>query len=283
MPDEEVPRPKRKRTTPASASSLVAATIEARGASDAHRALAPISLSAPPAPDRPALYIEPRADREARRAGHRQYTDGQIIALLQLKQAGIPQVKICRDYEVSAAMLHQWELKFGGAMAAAQARADHMAPSTVTEARRAAYIECIREGMYSSDAALCTGVAEAEFIALKASDPLFNSECLIAEGEAIRDAVRMIKTGNKQWTAAGWYLDRRYPKKWAPAKDRVEEPDDELQRAEVIKRTVQWRSKEVKVTTQQSLTVTEETTRPVESRESEAIDIEAREVMSKVQ
>jgi putative transposase len=50
------------------------------------------------------------------------FTDSQIIAILNLAEAGTPVPDLCREHGISSATFYKWRAKFGGMDASLMAR-----------------------------------------------------------------------------------------------------------------------------------------------------------------
>jgi putative transposase len=50
------------------------------------------------------------------------FTDSQIIAILNLAEAGTPVPDLCREHGISSATIYKWRAKFGGMDASLMAR-----------------------------------------------------------------------------------------------------------------------------------------------------------------
>ena len=98
-------------------------------------------------------------------------------------------------------------------------------PTKRTPEAAATIINAVREGL---DLVTCSALADMAYQTFnewRKADPQFNEQIEKARAEAVLERVQVIRqaaTGDaKQWTAAAWWLERRYPRQWGKL-DRVE-------------------------------------------------------------
>lgn len=90
----------------------------------------------------------------------------------------------------------------------------------LTEEKLAIFFECLREGLFPSQAARICGVGKSAISMRKARDPGFAEACEQAEAECERKCVRIISE-SKDWRAAMGLLERRFSSRWSLPLDRA--------------------------------------------------------------
>ena len=117
-------------------------------------------------------------------------------------------------------------------------------PTKLNPERAAKFCELLREGNYLDTAAYASGVhpstiynwLDAGAVAKKGAHHSFFDEVKKAAAYAEVEALRTAKAGKFGWQSAAWFLERRYPAKYArreyiqDARDVKEIPQDELDR-----------------------------------------------------
>ncbi len=97
-------------------------------------------------------------------------------------------------------------------------------PSKLTFEVEKRLVEAVRAGNSREAAAKAAGISEATFYswlsrgrkAKRGRFLEFLEAIKKAEGEAEQKAVgRIVEAGQKHWQAAAWWLERKYPKRWA--------------------------------------------------------------------
>ena len=88
--------------------------------------------------------------------------------------------------------------------------------TVMTEEVIVAILKTIKHGLHPDRAADAQGVCPATMRSHKARDPNFATRIKEAESHAERGFLgRIIGHTEKQWTAAAWILERRWPDRWA--------------------------------------------------------------------
>ena len=117
-------------------------------------------------------------------------------------------------------------------------------PSKLSPARRERFCELLREGNYLETAAYASGIhpstvynwLDAGALENTGAHHLFFEAVKKAAALAEIDALKIAKAGGNNWQSAAWFLERRYPAKYArreyiqDARDVREIPQDELDR-----------------------------------------------------
>lgn len=88
-------------------------------------------------------------------------------------------------------------------------------PTKLTQEVRAALIKALRAGMTRTEAAACAGVSYDSLKRWHDANPDFADALRRADAEAVMEAVEAIQHASwRQWRAAAWWLERRYPQEW---------------------------------------------------------------------
>jgi len=88
--------------------------------------------------------------------------------------------------------------------------------SEMTDEKIEAILRTVRLGLHPDRAAAAHGVSPATLRQHKRRNPEFVTA--IKEAEAVAESGflgRILKHTEKQWTAAAWMLERRWPERWA--------------------------------------------------------------------
>lgn len=94
--------------------------------------------------------------------------------------------------------------------------------SEMTEETIEAILRTIRLGLHPERAAAAHGVRPSTMRSHRKRHPEFASAIKEAEAEAEQGYLsRILKHTDRQWTAAAWVLERRWPERWAK-RDKVE-------------------------------------------------------------
>ena len=88
--------------------------------------------------------------------------------------------------------------------------------SEMTDERIEAILRTVRLGLHPDRAAMAHGVSPATLRQHKRRNPEFVTALKEAEASAEQGFLgRILKHTDKQWTAAAWMLERRWPERWA--------------------------------------------------------------------
>lgn len=88
--------------------------------------------------------------------------------------------------------------------------------SEMTDERIEAILRTVRLGLHPDRAAMAHGVSPATLRQHKRRNPDFVTALKEAEASAEQGFLgRILKHTDKQWTAAAWMLERRWPERWA--------------------------------------------------------------------
>jgi len=86
----------------------------------------------------------------------------------------------------------------------------------MTDERIEAILRTVRLGLHPDRAAMAHGVSPATLRQHKRRNPEFVTALKEAEASAEQGFLgRILKHTDKQWTAAAWMLERRWPERWA--------------------------------------------------------------------
>jgi uncharacterized protein YdiU (UPF0061 family) len=95
-------------------------------------------------------------------------------------------------------------------------------PTKYNDVTAAAVLRAIRDGNTEETAASAAGVAYCTFRLWKQRYPQFVAAIEKARAEAQANMVKVIvKAAPRNWQAAAWWLERRYPSEWGKV-DRLE-------------------------------------------------------------
>jgi transposase len=112
-----------------------------------------------------------------------------------------------------------------------------MAPkSKLTPELTAAVVEILREGNYADTAIAIVGIHKSTYYEwIKKGNEGVEAFVAFAEAveqasaEAEREALRVVRSGCKGWEGSGWFLERRFPAKYAKR-----EPDYDTKTKQLI-------------------------------------------------
>jgi len=100
--------------------------------------------------------------------------------------------------------------------------------SAMTDEKIEAILKTVRLGLHPDRAALAHGVGPSTMRVHKTRHPEFVAAIKKAEADAEGGYLsRILKHTDKQWTAAAWILERRWPERWA--KREVAQSDESAQ------------------------------------------------------
>jgi hypothetical protein len=87
--------------------------------------------------------------------------------------------------------------------------------TTMTDATCEAILRTIKLGLHPERAAQAHGVSPGSMRAHRKRNPEFATAIKEAEAEAERNFLgRIMQHTQRQWTAAAWLLERRFPERW---------------------------------------------------------------------
>jgi hypothetical protein len=97
-------------------------------------------------------------------------------------------------------------------------------PSKLTDALVAEICERIANGAYPAVAAQASGIGATTFYRWQAENEAFRESVKTAAAIAECESVGYVRAGEQGWQGSAWYLERRYPDRWAQdrKKKRVE-------------------------------------------------------------
>lgn len=87
--------------------------------------------------------------------------------------------------------------------------------SKLTPARQALAVEAIEAGVTYADAAACAGIAESTWHMWMKRSPAFREAIAAASARVELRCLQIINEAMvKDWRAAAWFLERRFPERW---------------------------------------------------------------------
>lgn len=107
--------------------------------------------------------------------------------------------------------------------------------TVMTKEMEDAIIKTVKLGLHPDRAADAHGISSSTMRNRKARDPTFATRIKEAESGAERGFLgRIIGHTEKQWTAAAWILERRWPERWAKREPTMTESTAETITAQML-------------------------------------------------